>query len=169
MKGILVFCLALLNIPLLGQSGFIEDSLEKWKNSKEYTVEVALAMPEEAYDYKPTEDQMTFKEQLLHMMGNINWLSTTYLAGESVGFDLKSTDYSKKEIIKMLETTYDLAGKAIEKTEMEELEEKVDFFAGPKTKRQIITLLNDHSTHHRGQIIIYLRMKGIKPPRYRGW
>lgn len=169
MKGILVLCLGLLNLTLLGQSGFIEESLEKWENSKEYTIEVAEAMPEEAYDYKPTEDQMSFKEQLLHMMGNINWLSITYLPGESAGFDLKSTEYSKQEIIGMLRKTYEMAGKAIEKMDVEQLDEKVEFFAGPKTKRQIMTLLNDHSTHHRGQIIIYLRMKGINPPRYRGW
>lgn len=169
MKGILVLCLGLLNFTLVGQSGFIEDSLEKWKNSGEYSVEVAMAMPEDAYDYKPTEDQMTFKEQLLHMMRNINWLSTTHLGGEGVDYDLKSTSYTKEEIIEMLKTTYKMAGNALAKVNTGQLEEKVEFFAGPKTKRQIVTLLNDHSTHHRGQIIVYLRMKGIKPPRYRGW
>ena len=50
-----------------------------------------------------------------------------------------------------------------------DLDTIVDFFAGPMSKRQILTLLNDHYTHHRGQIIVYLRMNDIKPPRYRGW
>ena len=46
---------------------------------------------------------------------------------------------------------------------------KVDFFAGPKTRSQIIQLVDDHHTHHRAQLIIYLRLLGIKPPRYVGW
>jgi len=30
-------------------------------------------------------------------------------------------------------------------------------------------LLNDHQTHHRGQLVVYLRLNGIKPPAYIGW
>lgn len=37
------------------------------------------------------------------------------------------------------------------------------------TRRQILLLLHDHQTHHIGQVIVYLRLKGIKPPAYVGW
>jgi uncharacterized damage-inducible protein DinB len=30
-------------------------------------------------------------------------------------------------------------------------------------------LMHDHHTHHRGQIIVYLRLNGLKPPKYVGW
>jgi uncharacterized damage-inducible protein DinB len=36
-------------------------------------------------------------------------------------------------------------------------------------KLQILNLLNDHQTHHRAQLIVYLRINGIKPPDYVGW
>jgi len=32
--------------------------LEKWENSKNYLIEIAEAMPEDTYDFKPTERQM---------------------------------------------------------------------------------------------------------------
>jgi uncharacterized damage-inducible protein DinB len=51
----------------------------------------------------------------------------------------------------------------------EDLEQRVDFFAGNFTKRQILNLMDDHVTHHRGELIVYLRLNGIKPPPYRGW
>ena len=35
-------------------------------------------MPKENYDFKPTERQMSFKEQLIHINENMEWLSTTY-------------------------------------------------------------------------------------------
>jgi len=50
-----------------------------------------------------------------------------------------------------------------------QLDEKVKFFAGPMTRRQILILMHDHQTHHLGQLIVYLRLKGIKPPDYIGW
>ena len=50
-----------------------------------------------------------------------------------------------------------------------DLDEEVQFFAGPMSKRQILVLMNDHLTHHRGQMIVYVRLKGVKPPAYKGW
>jgi uncharacterized damage-inducible protein DinB len=50
-----------------------------------------------------------------------------------------------------------------------QMDEKVKFFAGPITRRQILILMHDHQTHHLGQLIVYLRLKGIKPPDYIGW
>lgn len=41
--------------------------------------------------------------------------------------------------------------------------------AGPLTRRQILILMHDHQAHHIGQLIVYLRLKGIKPPGYVGW
>ncbi|NJL74904.1 MAG: hypothetical protein HC892_07620 [Saprospiraceae bacterium] len=30
-------------------------------------------------------------------------------------------------------------------------------------------LMNDHLTHHRAQMIVYLRLKDVQPPKYVGW
>jgi uncharacterized damage-inducible protein DinB len=50
-----------------------------------------------------------------------------------------------------------------------QLDEIVPFFAGPKARRQILILMHDHQSHHVGQLIVYLRLNGIKPPAYVGW
>jgi uncharacterized damage-inducible protein DinB len=166
---VLVLIIGLLKFSAFGQSGFLQDFQEKWANSMNYTVEVAAAMPAEKYDFQPTDDQMSFERQLLHMMNNINWLTTTYLNGEPVNFDLDNTDYSKEQLIGMLKICYGNAATAVMELKETDLETQVEFFAGPKSKRQIVNLLNDHSTHHRGQLIVYLRLNKVKPPRYRGW
>ena len=46
---------------------------------------------------------------------------------------------------------------------------KLIFFAGPKSKFQILNLLEDHVTHHRGQLIVYLNFKNSIPPSFIGW
>lgn len=53
--------------------------LEKFKNAKSYTLSMAEKLAEEKYDFKPVKQEMSFKEQLVHIGENIYWLSSTYL------------------------------------------------------------------------------------------
>lgn len=167
MKSILLI-LTLFSITANAQEEPISAFLEKWKNSKEYLLEMAKAMPEENYSYKPTEREMTFGDQLLHIKSNMDWLSSTYFSTIKKEKGEKK-ELSKEEIIMQLETSFNTVYKIIEQTPKEELKEMVDFFAGPKTKLQILNLLQDHVTHHRGQLIVYLNLNNIKPPKYVGW
>ena len=143
--------------------------LEKWENSKTYLLKIAEAMPEEHYDFKPTEPQMSFKEQLMHIKGNMDWLSTTYFSSEDFKRNEGVQPATKEETIALLKTAFENAAQKINATPEEALTETVEFFAGPKSKLQILNLLQDHVTHHRGQIIVYLNLKDVKPPRFSGW
>ena len=150
------------------QKANVKDAfLEKWENSKNYLVEMAELMPEEDYGFKPTERQRSFAEQLEHIQGNMDWLSTKYFSREK---DKSETFPSEKEqIIASLKKAFDAVGETVAATSEEELKETVEFFAGPKSKLQILNLLLDHVTHHRGQLIVYLNLKEVEPPRYVGW
>ncbi len=143
--------------------------LEKWQNSKNYLLEVAKAMPEEKYNFKPTEREMTFGKQLLHIKANIDWLSSTYFSDTPQKEKEDDENLSKAVIIAELEKSFDAAYLLISKAKPETLKDKVEFFAGPKTKFQILNLLQDHVTHHRAQILVYLNLNDIKPPKYIGW
>jgi len=154
---------------LSSQTSYLKEYQQKWANNKAYTLELATAMPEEFYTYRPSEEQRTFQEQLLHIVGNMTWLTSSYLGGTKVAADLKQKDYTKAEVIEIMTKGFDLAAEAIEQLPVEELETTVKFFAGPMSKRQIMVLMNDHLVHHRGQVITYARLKGVKPPSYRGW
>ncbi len=143
--------------------------LEKWENSKNYLIAIAEEMPEVFYDFKPTERQMSFKEQLMHIKGNMDWLSNTYFTDIEYKREKKELPKTKTETINELETAFDDVIKIIENSPDESLTETVDFFAGPKSKLQILNLLQDHVTHHRGQIIVYLNLNNIEPPKYSGW
>lgn len=140
--------------------------LEKWENSKNYLVEMAEAMPEEHYSFKPTERQKTFMEQLAHIKGNIDWLTNSYFNGAKID---ASTAKTKQEIIQELKNSFDNCYKTIKDSDPSTYNNVVKFFAGDKTKLQLLNLLQDHVTHHRGQLIVYLNLKGITPPRFVGW
>lgn len=164
----IIFFTLLFSSTMFAQQANVKDAfLEKWGNSKTYLIEMALLMPEEDYGYKPTERQRSFKEQLEHIQSNMDWLGTKYFNKQET--EISNLSNEKERVIKSLEFAFDNVARAIEATSEEELKETVEFFAGPKSKLQILNLLLDHVTHHRGQLIVYLNLKEIEPPRYVGW
>ena len=165
---ILTFAL-LLNQLGLAQDSFLSDFKIKWQNAAQYTLDFAKAMPEDFYSYTPTPVEMTYREQLKHVAGNMIWLCSSYLDGSSTHVDPQKAGNSKKEIIAMLEKSFLYATQTINALTEKELNEKVDFVSGQMTKRRMLLLLSDHVTHHRGQLVVYLRMKNVEPPKYVGW
>jgi len=141
--------------------------LEKWENSKEYLIAIAELMPENQYDFAPTTRQMTFKAQLLHITKNMHWLANSYFAAKKM--DTLNESASKAELIGYVNNSFNHVKQAVAATSPTELTQKVDFFAGQKIKLQILNLLQDHVTHHRGQLIVYLNLNEITPPKYTGW
>ena len=141
--------------------------LEKWQNSNDYLIAFAEAMPEKDYGFKPVEAEMSFGEQLQHIIANMRWLSSAYLGNpENQTF---AEAKSKEEIIKAIKVSFDQIAKIVKNLKEDALGESVNFFAGPKSKLQILNLIQDHVTHHRGQLVVYLNLRGIKPPGYSGW
>lgn len=153
----------------MAQNSTVDAFLEKWNNSKVYLLEVAQAMPEDLYDYKPTEREMTFGQQLIHIKENMEWLSNAYFTDKEYKKVKDDKQYSKEETIALLEKSFDSAYQIIKNSDPKLLDSKVEFFAGPKTKLQILNLMQDHVTHHRGQLLVYLNLNEIKPPKYVGW
>ena len=149
---------------------YIKTAYSKLKNAKEYTLKVASLMPSECYSFQPSVDEMSFGKQLLHISENMGWLTSTYLKSERNPVGKATMKLSQKDsIIAVVNETYDYALQVLEDFPPNQLDDTVSFFAGTLNKLQIINLLSDHQTHHRAQLLVYLRMKGIKPPAYVGW
>lgn len=147
----------------------LSQSARKWANAKAYALKIAELMPEASYDYKPVPEVMSFKQQLLHIARNIQWLSSSYLFSAKQAAITDSLVKGKADVIQVLNQAYDLAMNAQQKLSPKQLDEVVPFFAGPMSRQQIVLLLHDHQSHHIGQLIVYLRLKGVKPPDYVGW
>ena len=169
--SILVFFI-LLTTPLFAQQkSFIDEYLERLENSKKYLILVAQNMPEEKYSFKATPESMCFAEHLMHIGWAMDWHCQSLLGNRkprdwSTDMELKVDKKSKKEMIATIDKTFDTTIEFILNFKEEKLEERLDYFGLDRTKRQVLLLLADHITHHRGQMLVYLRLNGIKPPRY---
>lgn len=172
MKSICVLLLLTISSVSFGQQvdkQYIEDYLTKWKNSKEYMVTLVESMPDEKMNYQPNENAKTFRDLTVHIISNMVWLSTDYLGAEGFENEFKNRDLTKAELLEVLNNAFDYSYKAIESYPIEKLTEEQSFFAGPMTGYQILRLMNDHCTHHKGQLTLHLKMNDIAVPRYVGW
>ena len=153
------------------QNDFIKDYLERLENSRKYLILVAEEMPEDKYEYKASLESMTFGENLMHIAWAMDWHSQTLLGGRKArdwetDTELKVDNKSKKEMIATIDKTFDETIKLISEFDVNKFNDRLDYLGLDRTKRQIFLLLADHITHHRGQMLVYLRLNGIKPPRY---
>ena len=124
--------------------------------SKAYTVAVLEAMPEDDYSFKPNDDQRTFAAQAYHIVYSIDYFHRALSNGGNAQWAPgDENSKSKKELIEWANAKFDEINKFILEQESNDA-----LTAG------VISYL-DHNSHHRGQIVTYLRMKGIAPPQYR--
>jgi uncharacterized damage-inducible protein DinB len=158
--------------PLLAQEdSFVKDYLERLESSRNYLILVAETMPEDKYDFKASPDSMSFAENLLHIGYAADWHSQSLLGVREsrvwkTDTVFKVANKSKKEMIALIDKTFDETIALIETFDTNLLDDKLDYFGLNRSKRQIFLLLTDHITHHRGQMLVYMRLNGLTPPRY---
>ena len=153
------------------QDVFIKDYLERLENSRKYLILVAETMPEDKYDFRASPESLTFAENLMHIGFAIDWHSQSLLGGrESRDWKtdtiFKVANNSKEEMIATINKTFDETIKLIKEFDVTQFDDQLDYFGLNRTKRQIFLLLADHITHHRGQMLVYMRLNGLVPPRY---
>ncbi len=159
-------------VPLQAQEDvFIKEYVERLENSRKYLILVAETMPEEKYGFKATKESLSFAENLMHIGYALDWHSQSLLAGRAAREWKTDTIYkvaekSKKEMIETINQTFDEAIQLIKGFDSKKLDDRLDYFGLDRTKRQIFLLLADHITHHRGQMLVNMRLNGLVPPRY---
>lgn len=151
------------------EDAFIEDFLVRWDHSKKYLIDMAEAMPEEAYHTQPYPKALTFAEQLMHIAVVVDWHAFSKFGGEENGLRWEDFDVegqSKNELIAIVEKEFERARHLIEGFDPKKLGEKGQYAQFTRSRRQFLLLLADHVSHHRGQLVVYLRLRGIEPPNY---
>ncbi len=157
--------------PLFAQEDkFIKDYLERLENSRNYLIVVAEMMPEDKYDFRATPESKSFTENLMHIGYALDWHSQSLLGGREQRDSRTDSTFwynkSKKEMIATIDKTFNETIKLIKQFDTSQSNDELDYFGLNRTKRQIFSLLADHVTHHRGQMLVYLRLNGLVPPKY---
>lgn len=131
-----------------------EQLLATVENSQHYTLQVANAMPEKGYAFKPAGAGWNFGELLSHIAYGIQWWQDNYITGKKTDWDPPAAKNKKQDVIADLTHAYDTLQKTIKQQQLTEQ-------AGNGVHATL-----DHITHHRGQAVLYLRTNGVEPPEY---
>ncbi len=129
-------------------------------------------MPESEYGFRPTPEEMTFAEQLMHIAAVIDWHGFSKADGQEYNprwKDYKVEGRTKKEMIQIIDREFERTAKLMASFTPARLDETGSNAKFTRTRRQFLLLMADHVTHHRAQMVVYLRLKGIVPPNYIGF
>ncbi len=150
----------------------MQEFVQDWKISKEFTLAVADAMPAELYSFKPNPEEMSFGEQITHIAIS-NVFRFNQITGIQTPFPLdlsKPPAADKASAMKMLEQSFDYVIAVLPQITPEQLKRTwhIPSWKGrtdPDGRAMIMNMFL-HTAHHRAQCEVYLRVKGIKPPDY---
>lgn len=164
LAGLAIF--ALFACLASAQSGdSLTDILVKhWQTSKNFTLAVAEKMPGNEYSYKATPIEMSFGQMASHIAdANMNYCSLAF--GEKP--PAKGTDFSKAGAEKHLTDSFDFCIAGLKKMSDDELKKTVGKAPRQSTAFEALWGGFTHTAHHRAQLEVYLRLKGIAPPDYK--
>ncbi len=154
------------NIP---KTAFTKMYLPVWQTSTDHCLDVARAMPEELYSYKPTEVSKTFGEQMVHIAYTVELLTKRYVQGMDVKPDAPdASKMTKAEIIELMESGFAYTTRVINQIDQEQLEESCVMYHSGNTVSRAFALfyIQDHMNNHRAKANLYIRMNNIQPPEY---
>jgi hypothetical protein len=173
MRKLAALLLALLAVPALAQSTVKDALVKHWKTTGDFTIAVAKLMPADGYNYKPVPEELTFA-QVLIQVARANLGACAVASGEKrpdvapalIAAEEGKGPADKDAIIQFLSSSFDFCNQAVASMTPEKFDAVVGSPNRKMTGYEWLWAYFTHTAHHRGQLEVYLRLKGIKPPEY---
>jgi len=121
-------------------------------------------MPEENYSFKPTPDVRSFG-QLVGHVADASYMFCSQAAGEANPMkDIEKTKTSKADLVAAVKDAVAYCNKALDGMTDAKGSQMVKLFNFEIAKLTLFSLNTAHTDEHYGNMVTYLRLKGIVPP-----
>ena len=149
--------------PSFPPTSFLTPAKATWESTRSLVIGIVEVMPEDKYDFKPTPSVRTFRDNVIHLVAE-NYLFFGRVAGENLGNPAQNLK-SRDELLKALRESYDYGAKVWAGLTEEKALEMIEV-RGQKVQRwsAILGAIQDNMNHY-GNLVVYLRLNGIVPPR----
>ncbi|WP_296698240.1 DinB family protein [Algoriphagus sp.] len=161
--------LLMTNFSVVQAQTNMDEYMAKWDNTKKYTLDILAKMPDSGMDYKTDPAAMSFKEQIHHVGNAIVGISQGFLKGTDPGFEINLESASRAQLAEYVGKCFDYGKKTIAALSSADAGEKIEVFGNTVSRRQVAALLMDHTSHHNGSAVAYIRVQGAEPPAYVGF
>jgi uncharacterized damage-inducible protein DinB len=137
-----------------GLYGFISDTV----------VRAAEKMPEENYSFKPTPEVRSFG-QLVGHVADANYMFCSAASGAAnPSKDIEKTKTSKADLVAAIKGAVAYCNSTFDGLNDAKGSEMVKLFSFNLARLSLLSLNTAHTDEHYGNMVTYLRMKGIVPP-----
>jgi len=124
----------------------------------------AEKMPEENYNFKPTDAVRSYGQILGHVADAQYMFCSIELGEKNPDLKIEQTKTSKSELIAARKGAFAYCDKAYDGMTDASATQMVNLFGGDTPKLSVLTVNNMHSLEHYGNLITYMRLKNIVPP-----
>jgi len=129
------------------------------------TVAAVEAMPADKFNYKPSADQMTFGQLVVHMAETNHLLCSKAAAVPAPKVEEVKETESKDRLVTALKASFDFCSAALGKMDDSKLAETTEGFGGKQvTRARLSLILAGTWADHYAQAVMYLRLNGVLPP-----
>ncbi len=172
-RGVVVAALAILSTagaapaqPSFPATSFLTPAKATWESTRNLVIGIVEVMPEDKYDFRPTPSVRTFRDNVIHLVAE-NYLFFGRVAGENLGNPAQNLK-SRDELLKALRESYDYGAKVWAGLTEEKALEMIEV-RGQKVQRwsAILAAIQDNMNHY-GNLVVYVRLNGLVPPRSAG-
>lgn len=148
--------------PLSADTKLLYDSV------KNNVVKAAEKMPDESYGFKPVDSVRSFG-QLIGHVADANYMFCSAVKGEKAPVSgIEKSKTSKADLVKSIQDSVAYCDAIYAGMTDSVGMEKVNFFRRDRTKVSILSFNTSHTNEHYGNIVTYMRIKGIVPPSSEG-
>jgi len=137
-----------------------------YNGAKRNILRGAEKMPAEDYAFKPTPEVRSFGALLAHIAEG-EYLFCSSVKGETSPValgEVEKNKTTKADLTAALQASFEYCDPVFASLSDAQLGDKVQFFGRERTKSIPLTLAIAHSWEHYGNMVTYLRLKGIVPP-----
>ncbi len=171
-KAELIFDVELLATEPAPPANAAGDVLFSLGSLESETMQLAKALPEEKYGWKPGPGVRTFQQVMLHIARGNHLILSIAQGAEPAEVQkiiaendkAEQTPVDKAAAIKALEESFAEIHQYLDSLRATQLTFDMEFFGQKTTRRGILVWLDTHMGEHLGQAIAYARMNGIVPP-----
>jgi len=149
-----------------GVKGFRGDFLTQLDATEKKLVDLANAIPDEKYSWRPEEGVRSVSEVYVHVAGaNYFFLSFAGVKPpDGISQDMEKTVTRKADVVEALKKSFAFAREAVMKMTDADLAHPAKMFGQETTVEGVLFVMSLHMHEHLGQSIAYARMNGVVPP-----
>lgn len=168
----LLLLLALVPAPVLAQGGASANTAvgsvaATWRPAITYITAAAEQMPEADFAFKPTPDVRSFGQLVGHVANAQFMICSTALGEASPATQNYEHAASKAALIEGLRASTAVCERAYAQSD-ESAMQVGRLFGQERTRLGILVLNAAHDFEHYGNIVTYMRLKGMVPPSSQG-